>query len=796
MTITANLADGRVLNFPDGTSQDVIQNTVKKMIAQPVKQQSSLDFFNQQGGEVVDTSKPFSVADIGNQPRPEPEVRPLAGFVSETARPVLSGGLSIAGGTVGSGVGPAGTVAGSAVGFAAGEELADKLDEFLGLRERKPLIVELKETGRDIGTGAVAELTGQSIAKAAAPAVKFVASKLPAIPFTQEGAKKAAGKVIAAQTEAGPIVAKNIDEARVLEENIPGLKFSRGQLTESPDVIKFERTRARMPGDAAAAQKELEATNSQAIRDFIKKTKGPEAAGDVVESLTAQKTGIDTGVTAAEEELARQSTRLGEGIDPIAAGQTIRAEARAGQKVASKEAGKLFEEVPQFEIDASSIVAKVDELSKPLSKFEDIAKSVPEDFARIKSVLEETGGKVTPDDLQGLLSELKKTLRESTTGATPNARAASRLKSLISEVDNVLSRAGEGTGSAAETLKTAQQTFKKEVIDKFRTGAVSEILEKGRRGNKVADSQIVSKFFKPGAQGGEAARQFKRSIGDNPKAMAAMSDAIKQDLLATANPVTGEITETALKSWLKKNNPALRELGMVDNFNTISKARTELNKAREIKVGFDKSVASKFLNADVGKAVKTAFASGSKNKAAGELMSRLEGDKKAISGLQNSIIDHIIESAKVTELDAFKEPIVKFSIVENLSREFKKPIEIIFKDSPEKIKAFEQYKSALRRLQSGKASPLGGGSDTAENILTTIAQSTGLSSSRAVNVARAVIKPFKDISDNQVNAFLNRAAFDPDFAYTLKLAAEGKPVDQISERLKGQLLSLGIKGGE
>ena len=34
MTITANLADGRVLNFPDGTDPAVIQATVKKMMAQ------------------------------------------------------------------------------------------------------------------------------------------------------------------------------------------------------------------------------------------------------------------------------------------------------------------------------------------------------------------------------------------------------------------------------------------------------------------------------------------------------------------------------------------------------------------------------------------------------------------------------------------------------------------------------------------------------------------------------------------------------------------------------------------
>jgi hypothetical protein len=37
MTITANLADGRVLNFPDGTDPQVVQSTVKSMVAQQVQ---------------------------------------------------------------------------------------------------------------------------------------------------------------------------------------------------------------------------------------------------------------------------------------------------------------------------------------------------------------------------------------------------------------------------------------------------------------------------------------------------------------------------------------------------------------------------------------------------------------------------------------------------------------------------------------------------------------------------------------------------------------------------------------
>ncbi len=73
MTITANLADGRVLNFPDGTDPTVIQNTVKGMI-------SNIQQTGVQDGNIIDSSVNV---DSGLQPitqelRPEQAATPLS----------------------------------------------------------------------------------------------------------------------------------------------------------------------------------------------------------------------------------------------------------------------------------------------------------------------------------------------------------------------------------------------------------------------------------------------------------------------------------------------------------------------------------------------------------------------------------------------------------------------------------------------------------------------------------------------------------------------------------------------
>ena len=930
----------------------------------------------------------------------EREVRPGAQFVSDMARPLLSGAGATAGAMLGTPGAPGlGTLAGGGLGFAAGEELADQLDEWLGIRERQPLMVELQESAEDVLTGAAFEAGGQSLAPILGATFRAI-KRMPNIPLTRAGAEKKAGEVIVANTVGGPLVAKNIDEARALEEAIPGLRFGRGQLTNDPSVIKFERSQARMPGDVAIQHAEQTALNTRALRAFVTKEKGAGTIEDVVGTLEKQREGLDTGIRTAQAGLEREAGALDTGIDPMDIGQSIRGAAREGESAARAASGELFEDVPQFGIDASKLGSRIDDLSKPYSKVEDLEKNIPSIFGRTKKLLDETNGVLTPDDLQGIRSEVSTDLRRVQGGAEVNARKAARLQSLRNEVDNLLEEAsgsgeravkkvvespppskaamdeydkvaresqrkavenidasmtkqditakrdalktareivdssdefadwteiieqgglnleiahmtsdketikslmlkrptlfrkggkvmpdqfamdkgfdtpdelfqswnnrasrkdaieqmsddlyyqyqaeieagqdlmgvGEryrqfldetveeinkglsskkpkktldeiyeivktkqrpGDETAADKLKTARTFFKKEVIDKFKSGSVGDILKKSGSGDKVSDANIASRFFKPGATGGETAQEFINAVGTNPNAREALENYIQQDLLSSAtNPVTGEITDRKLKSWLHKYRPALKKLGLEDKFKSVETARESLDDALEMKTAFDKSVASKILDNDIDEAVKKVFEGGKLNKKARALMNKVKHDPKAVSGLQNAMIDHIIDSSQTTAVDAFGEKIISMAGVDKTFRKLRPAINIVFKDSPNKLKALDTYRSALRIMQRGKTSPLGGGSDTAENIIAAMASKSGLAHGKIATIAKAVIKPLLDMGDAHVNLLLNRAAFDPEFAYTLMQAAKGAPVDMIERKLKGHLFSLGIK---
>lgn len=844
-----------------------------------------------------------------------PESKGYSGkkLLSDVSRPVISGLTSVGGAMIGTaGATPgAGTILGGGLGYAIGEEMADHFDEWLGLRERQPLMVELKESAEDIAEGALYEGGGQIVAKAATPVIKFVTSKLPINPFTKSGSEITSGKQLIAQTDSGPMVAKNYDDARDLEELVPGLKFRVGQLTNDPGIVKFERARARMPGEAAAGQAELQAKNTEALKTYIEKVKGSADLGNVKGTLRAEREGIETGVTEAQKALERETAGVSGGMGAVETGEQIRGSARAGQTTARKEATKLFDEVPQFEIDASPISTKIDELSQPLNRFEDIEGNVPKEFTRIKEALKESNGVATPQDLQGLRSTLTDSLRDAQGSASPNNKMISRLSKLVDEVDTVLKEAGEAveiakptqarykgtiihTGKlrkdltsinkklktethttadkidaektydelrkakalgimrqvqetekehtkrmaktykiefgkdapilpgkervsittaknkkveierilseavdipksemaeASKKLKEAQQFFKKEVIEKYKHGTIGDILKKSAKGDKVGNAQVASRFFKPGQKGIQQADEFINSIGGNPQAKAAMEDYIKQDLLEYAtNPVTGEVTETKLKTWLSKYKPTLKKYGMDKRFDSIVKARSELDDALVLKKEFDNSQASKLLNSDVDKAIQNALSTGSKRAELRKLVNAVKGDKKAISGIQNSLIDQIIYS-DITE----KTPRTLFTM-KNQFKEYRGAINEAFRDSPGKIKALNTYRDVVEKLDIGKASPIGGGSDTAENVVSGIAKKIGMSNSMIVNAGKSIVNILKGQSDKAIDMMLSRAAYDPEYAYTLMLIAKGRKPNVVKRRLYGHLMSSGTTG--
>jgi hypothetical protein len=648
------------------------------------------------------------------------------------------------------------------------------------------LIAQLTEAGKNIATGATYEMGGQAVGPVLGAAGRQ-AMKVPAIEYgimsareligkapamTKEAIKKLAGKFLIANTSKGPMIAKNIEDARALEEAIPGLQFTYGEMTGDPALIKLQRATEREPGQFAQEIIDRRNANDKAIRDFLKSKRPEGEIDDVLQVFGGVKKEAETGVETAKTALEAETEKLGMGAGTIDAGQIIRGEAIAG-KAAAKEAGKkLYKEVPEFDIDASPLMNSIDEIVKPLNKLENIEENVPwEQINRIKTILSQTENKLTPKDIDGMQSEIKAQIRQIKAGPVPNERKVFRLQKLNNQLEKLYDMADDTLkieSGALEKLKTARTFWKKEVIEKFKKGDIGDILAtKGGGEYRVKDSQIASKFFKSGAAGQESARNFMKAIGTSNKAMTAIEDAVKQDLL-TKFP-TGEISKTGLKRWLNQNRPALEELKLTSRFDDLTKARGQLDDAFSFKAEFDRSEASKLLNSDVGKAIQAALNSPNKGKAAMNLMQRTAGNKRAQAGLRNALEDFMIEQAQNQATGM----VTKLDTLDKLTKQYGPALNVFYGSDKAAMTAWKQAREAFRTAARSMKSPLmSTQSDTAENVATMIFKTLGVSSGRTGTLVRAFLQPLKNQESTKVKALLNYALLNPDFAYTLRLAAE------------------------
>lgn len=722
--------------------------------------------------------------------------RGFAQTLASQARPYLQAGGATAGGIIGAGSGlltgpgavaasPAGALVGGGLGFAIGDEIADLLENWAGTREAQPLITELTEAPKKIAEGAAYEAMGQAIGPAVGMAGK-AAMKIPAVEYavmagkelagkapgmTKEAIQKLSGKFLKASTSKGPIIAKNMDEARALEEAIPGLEFSYAEITGDPSLIKLQRAAAREPGRFAEDVLEQQTKNDKAIRDFLK-SKRPE--GDIEETLKAfgeQKEIAETGVEAAQKGLEKETGRLATGAGQLEAGQIMRAELEAAKAATKKEGKKLYKEIPQYDwktINASKLGDEADALTKPMNKLEDIQENVPwKQINRLKEVLADEGNIVSLKDLDGFQSEIKAEIRKLKSGGGEiNERKISRLTQLNSKIESLIETASTAETPMGQQLKKARTFWKDEVIEKFKKGDIGEILATKGGGYRVKDSQIASRSFKPGPRGQEAARKYKAAVGNSQKAMQAIEDAAKQDLLASFPG--GEITEGGLRRWLNRHKLSLKELGLTSKFDNIKKAREQLTDALKFQNDFNRSEASKLLNTDVQKAIVTALSGGNKGRAAANLMKQAGTNKKAQAGLRNALDDYILDQAKNQETGM----ITKIDTLDRVLKTYQPAINALYQGDKEALKAWKQASRAFRIAGRTRRSPLGGGSDTAENVLTSAFKALGVTSGRIGSLVRMVLDPLKKQEANKINALVNHALLNPDYAYTLMLIAD------------------------
>lgn len=704
--------------------------------------------------------------------------------VQPFVEPAAEATALLVGGVLGAPAGPLGAVAGAGLLFGGVKQFFNFLETSLGLREAKGLVGETLEAGKEVLTGAAFEVGGQVVAPALGLVKKAVKFPFKKAALTKEGAMEKAAAVFEAQSKGTGLtqaqIDKNIISAKQLEQRIPDLSFSQGQLTNDASAIALERTLSRKSGtDLAQSQREFA---NQALRNYYsKKVSGVGDPTQVVAQAQRISGELRVATKEAEEVVNAEVMRLSRHMDSQTTGKTIFERLSKDKAAVKKTATELYDAIPNVKVPSFNLSQGIDDLIKAEDGIIE-----PKAQQMINLVRGKIGEKANPigyQVLRKLRSRIGRLESAASSGVNPNLEEARQLGKLTEEVEKAMTQVRGASPEIGKAFDKATSFYREEFIPRFRQGTVADVLQRGARGeqSKIALANIAKEFDSL-----DGIDDFIRAVGDNNTAREAMRDYYSFSLLNSAkDPSTGNLILKKANQWLASNSGKLKKLGIFDDFKSVADMQRVVESNKDLQNIFNKSVAGRVLESDVDLMVANAFR-GSKNfaRTATELQDLVKGNRPAEQGLKKAFSDNLIKDAETTSLDFFETGTTPLDAeftksVAKLTKQlqkFRPAINVIYRDEPEKIRALNDIWKAYQNLGRTAKSPIGGGSDTFElfgKTIDVIAGTTAPGKWYAFKTVRDMVNRF---GEQNVELYLRKAMFDPEYAATLtRLTKEVSP---------------------
>lgn len=692
-------------------------------------------------------------------------IRPTLQTAGATAGAVIGGGMV---GTAAIPVPFVGTLLGAGLGYASMNQAANIAENLLDMREDQPFYIEIAEAALDVPIGMAWEAGAMTLPPVAGGIFrggKWTGKQFSRIPGIKQAVnlfrpgKKPQEVFIAALQDGAPLIAKDAKTAEALQNMIPGLEFTTAQATKHKGALRLEQKLAKESPEFAKQLEDLKETNTAAIRKFIEKVRGkatPEAAREVLES---QEESVQAAYKQAEHSLKTETAILSMGDDLLTSGANVKKIQAAREKATKLKGSKKFNDIGDSRIYARPLLKTLRQSLKSFHEFEITKDNVPPLLIKATQILKNNKGFTNIKALQGLRSDLSSILdniQNPASGVPGNKNVERRLAQVIKAIDKTFDSAVGVPKEYVKKLKEARKFWREEYIQKFKKGVAGEILKKGPLGDRVHDADVITRYFKKGPKGKRAASEFKTTMGESAGSQAVMKNAVRQSLVGDVyDAAKGEVSRSKLKNWLNSYYPALKELGLEKEFDTISKVGNQLDEALKNKKTFDKSLASKMLKSDPGQEIQMVLKGTNKEQKMLSLMRRLGGQKRAVEGVQASLIDEIM-----------KVPPKNVNDLTRMMDEYDGVLKAAFSGQPRKLKALKNYQEALSRVHRGKIKDFADG-DKALQLFNFYIR-TGIGKVRAISSASAIMKSFQNMAKKERIQLLTQLALDPSSANELR----------------------------
>lgn len=753
--------------------------------------------------------------------------------ISKVARIGLQTGGLVVGSVIGSGAGPIGAVGGAGLLYGAGSNVADRLDEFLGLANKMKLEESLKKAATDITEGAMYEMGGQVAGKA----ISLVGTGIWKLAETMglgrlfkrikgffpdlsdAGILKKAREELENLRKLTPESEKTFKETKsLLERRKITTEPTYAQKTGSIKAGAFEQSAAAKNREINEILKGKDAKiNQEALDSIQKEFAKPGTVQDVILGVegkqTLLKSEADKTLAAVSEKVAPLQlvkTPQGAGID-------IKTTLEIAKKSEKKAIKAIYDQIPEnIQLDASRLKTGLRDLKTDFNKIGGGSGTYPSDINRqiFKELKKTKGETITFDKLRDWKSQIGEEKRAAILGINPNLKLYRRLKLLEDTIDDTMDQMLEMAPEVSQLYKTASDRFKQFAIT-FKRGTVGEVLQAGNlpEGGKIAFSDIPSRFFKTGKM--DSADDLVRALGKE-KAAKLIDDYASSDFVSRVMDA-GKLNPKVASKWLLSNWTVLEKYGLTKKFTDIVKTGEVSVKALENLNAYNKTIASKIIGIDVEDVVRSLFSGAGKLKSAttANQLLKLPGIKEnpaAINGIKNSFKDFLLQQMEVSAVDVAGNPVRSIAKAKSVLNEYLPALRVLYKDSPEKIKALVDYHEILQMLARNKFVTFAGGSTTAEkftgtdamrtigkNVAQYMAVSAGAGWKFSVfrNLWSATLGAPRRFSESQVAALLTESIHNPEVAKTIMDATKAgfKQSTELWRRLRNHLITLGLYGG-
>lgn len=645
------------------------------------------------------------------------------------------------------------------------------------------------------------------------------------------------------EREVGEMIARTLDDQPrtlregiqvrdAIRETVPGFDPTTAQTTNAPALISMERSQMTAPGDFKNLFLSRRAESGEAIKDaFDRIPEIPRGAVSIADTQMALRRVLDERIAAARAAADETIALRGGRLSARQAGEIIRDEIARADTEFRLAANQLFDRVDRagavrlpFRSVADEALEQVttrptfQEAGDTPAVAQDILRFVDEDAvaqAQARGFDAEAyrgavlaNAEISFDDARSLRTRILKDIREERAGTNNRVRLR-KLERLRSRADEMLDQLGESDEfpDAAQAYRDAN-AFYRDGVRRLREGAAAEVMRVvGGERYKVPEAEVAERFFQPGARGIARAEDFNAAV-TTPEGRQALADAALNSLAEAATGTDGRLSAKRLARWRRNYREALGQLPKVEaETRSIERAQRALEQhqvsARSNVEEVEKSAAGLMLNADPEKAVAAVLKGNRPAQGLRQIRALVSSDREATNGLRRAVWDYIGQTAEGAERSLFtEEALLHPTKLRALMHRHGGALRALY--SEQEMAQLRTVLHASEIAQRSAKPSVIGGSDTAEKLLngppstvrTWLARTWGAVRPSRTRLAANIIAEWwsrtsRQLTEEQLQTFLNRALLDPEYAETLVMNARGVSPEKVTQLIRGHLANLG-----